>query len=191
LQLNQFAPQSTLLEPNWISGHQLKLCRVPADIHDWLLDRGSLTARLKKACKHEFRVRLVDQGWGRVLHSEGVLLGMRRGEVAVIREVELLIDGAPWVFARTAIPASSLHGPTKRLTMLGTKPLGEVLFADPRTHRVVMEIASLRPRHNLYQKAVKCLDEKPERVWGRRTLFQLSGSHLLVNELFLPAAGSA
>jgi chorismate--pyruvate lyase len=191
LLLNQFAPQSTLLEPNWISGRQLKLCRIPADINHWLLDQGSLTARLKKACKQEFRVRLVDQGWGRVLHSEGVLLGMRGGEVAVIREVELLIDGVPWVFARTVIPASSLHGPSKRLTMLGTKPLGEVLFADPRTHRMLMEIASLRPRHNLFTKAVKRLDTQPEQLWGRRTLFQLSGSPLLVNELFLPAAGSA
>lgn len=135
-------------------------------------------------------MRVVDQRWGRVLHSEGELLNMRRGEIAVVREVELLVDGVPWVFARTVIPASSLHGPNKRLTMLGTKPLGEVLFADPRTHRVVMEIASLRPRHNLYQKAVNHVETKPERLWGRRTLFELSGSHLLVNEIFLPELGS-
>lgn len=188
--MNRFAPQSTLLEPNWISGRQLKLRRIPTDISHWLLDRGSLTASLKKASKQEFRVRVVDQRWGRVLHSEGELLNMRRGEIAVVREVELLVDGVPWVFARTVIPASSLHGPNKRLTMLGTKPLGEVLFADPRTHRVVMEIASLRPRHNLYQKAVNHVETKPERLWGRRTLFELSGSHLLVNEIFLPELGS-
>jgi chorismate--pyruvate lyase len=190
LLLNQFRPQSTLLEPNWISGKQLKLFRIPTAISHWLLDRGSLTANLKKACKNEFRVRLVDQGWGRVLHSEGELLGMRRGEIAVLREVELLVDGVPWVFARTVIPASSLHGPTKRLTMLGTKPLGEVLFSDPRTHRVEMEIAALRPRHNLYKKATESLDIQPEQLWGRRTLFELSGTHLLVNELFLPSLGS-
>ncbi len=189
--MNQFAPQSTLLEPNWASGRQLKLCRIPAGIHDWLIDQGSLTARLKKVSKESFRVRLVDQGWGRALYSEGVLLGMRRGETAVVREVELLIDGVPWVFARTVIPASSMRGPSRRLTMLGTKPLGEVLFADPRTHRIVMEIASLRSRHNLYKKAVMGLDTKPEQLWGRRTLFQLSGSPLLVNELFLPRVGSA
>ena len=188
--MNRFAPQSNLLEPNWISGRQLKLRRIPTDIQGWLLDRGSLTASLKKACKHEFRVRLVAQGWGKVLHSEGDLLGMRRGEIAVIREVELQVDGATWVFARTVIPASSLHGPTKRLTMLGTKPLGEVLFADPHTHRVVMEIASLRPRHNLYKKAVGDMTSQPERLWGRRTLFELSGTHLLVNEIFLPTLGS-
>lgn len=133
---------------------------------------------------------MMEQGWGRVLHSEGALLGMRRGEIALIREVELLVDGVAWVFARTVIPASSLKGPAKRLAMLGTKPLGEVLFADPSTHRVVMEIASLRPRHNLYKKAIGNLPRQPEQLWGRRTLFELSGTQLLVNELFLPTLGS-
>ncbi len=190
MQLNQYVPQSTQLEPNWIRGRQLKLCRIPADIHDWLIDPGSLTARLKRVCKEEFRVRLVELGWGRALYSEGMLLGMRRGENAIIREVELLIDGVPWVFARTVIPASSLRGPAKRLTMLGTKPLGEVLFAEPHTERVVMEIASLHSRHNLFNKAIRSLDVQPERLWGRRTLFNLAGSPLLVNELFLPTLDS-
>jgi chorismate lyase len=190
LLLNKYVPQSTQLEPNWIKGRQLKLCRLPAGIHDWLVDQGSLTARLKRVCKDSFRVRMVSQGWGRALYSEGVLLGMRRGETAIVREVELLIDGVPWVFARTVIPASSLRGPAKRLTMLGTKPLGEVLFAEPHAERVVMEIASLHSRHNLFNKAVRSLDAKPEQLWGRRTLFNLAGSHLLVNELFLPTLGS-
>ncbi len=135
-------------------------------------------------------MRLVELGWGRALYSEGMLLGMRRGENAIIREVELLIDGVPWVFARTVIPASSLRGPAKRLTMLGTKPLGEVLFAEPHTERVVMEIASLHSRHNLFNKAIRSLDVQPERLWGRRTLFNLAGSPLLVNELFLPTLDS-
>ncbi len=184
--MNQFVAHSTQLEPNWIRGRQLKLRRIPGDIYDWLIDPGSLTARLKRSCKEDFRVRMIEQGWGRALYSEGILLGMRRGETAVVREVELVIDGVPWVFARTVIPASSLHGPARRLTMLGTKPLGEVLFADPHTSRVVMEIASLNRRHNLYNKAVRSLDRQPEQLWGRRTLFSLAGSPLLVNELFLP-----
>ncbi len=115
---------------------------------------------------------------------------MRRGEAAIIREVELLVDDVPWVFARTIIPASSLRGPAKRLTLLGTKPLGEVLFAEPHTERVMMEMASLNRRHNLFNKAVRNMGSQPEQLWGRRTLFNLSGSNLLVNELFLPTLGS-
>ncbi len=133
---------------------------------------------------------MVSLGWGRTLYSEGAILRMRRGEAAIIREVELLVDDVPWVFARTIIPASSLRGPAKRLTLLGTKPLGEVLFAEPHTERVMMEMASLNRRHNLFNKAVRNMGSQPEQLWGRRTLFNLSGSNLLVNELFLPTLGS-
>ena len=62
------------------------------------------------ACGSGFQVRLLRQGWGSPLYSEGRLLRMRRGEIAVIREVLLLCDELPWVFARTLIPIHSLRG---------------------------------------------------------------------------------
>ncbi len=188
--LNQYVSQSSLHEPNWIAGRQLRLSQVPIDTYDWLRDPGSLTARLKRACPGGFRVRLRRQEWGRPLYSEGRLLGMRRGNIAIIREVELLCNEVPWVFARTVIPVTSLRGPARRLTMLGTKPLGEVLFADPRTRRVVMEMARIDRRDNLFHSAITSLDREPDGLWGRRTLFHLDGSPLLVNELFLPALGA-
>ncbi len=187
--MNQYAPQSVRLEPNWVDERKLRLSRVPSDTNDWLSDHGSLTARLKCACSGTFRVRVRSQGKDNPFYSEGQLLGMRRGESAIVREVELLCDEVPWVFARTVIPVTSLRGPAKRLTMLGTKPLGEVLFADPRTRRVVMEMARLHARHNLFHTAVASLENKPTELWGRRTLFRLDGAPLLVNELFLPAVG--
>ncbi len=188
--MNRYVSQSALHEPNWIAGRQLRLSRVPTDIYDWLSDTGSLTARLKRTCTGEFRVRLRLQGRGRPLYSEGRILGMCRGETAIIREVELLCDETPWVFARTVIPVASLRGPARRLTMLGTKPLGEVLFADPCTRRVVMEMARIDKRDNLFHSAITSLDSEPDELWGRRTLFHLAGSPLLVNELFLPALGA-
>ena len=112
---------------------------------------------------------------------------MRRGEIAILREVELLCDEVPWVFARTLIPATSLRGPARRLAMLGDKPLGEVLFADPHMRRRTMEIAKLTPRHSLFSSATASLELPPAEIWGRRTLFLLAQSPLLVNEIFLPA----
>jgi chorismate--pyruvate lyase len=114
------------------------------------------------------------------------LLGIRRGETAIIREVELYCEQTPWVFARTLIPASSLRGPARRLTMLGNRPLGEVLFNDPHMRSGRREVARLLPRHPLFQAAVASLEQKPEEIWGRRTLFYLGGQPLLVNEIFLP-----
>ncbi len=154
---------------------------------DWLRDDGSLTAKLVRACNGRFRVRVLRQGWGRPLYSESRLLRMRRGETALVREVELLCAETPWVFARTLIPASSLRGPARRLADLGERPLGAVLFADPSMRRGATQIARLQPRHPLFAAATGSLEDQPAELWGRRTLFYLSGKPLLVNEIFLPA----
>lgn len=105
----------------------------------------------------------------------------------MVREVELLCHEVPLVFARTVIPAASLRGPAKRLTLLGERPLGEVLFADPRMRRGQMEVARLQPRHPLFGVATADLQQRPDEIWGRRTLFHLGDASLLVNEVFLPA----
>jgi chorismate--pyruvate lyase len=184
--LNQPALKSASNEPGWTGLDQIRRAQVPNGVEDWLRDPTSLTARLKRHCPHGFSVRLLHQGWGRPLYSEMRLLGMRRGEAAIIREVELYCGETPWVFARTLIPASSLRGSARRLTMLGSRPLGEVLFNDPRMRRGRREIARLQPRHPLFQAAVASLEQKPKEIWGRRTLFHLAGQPLLVNEIFLP-----
>jgi chorismate--pyruvate lyase len=159
---------------------------VPTGLEDWLLDRGSLTSRLLKASEGAFKVRLLHQGWGRPLYSESQLLRTRRAEAALVREVELLGHGTPWVFARTLIPASSLRGGARRLASLGDKPLGAVLFSDPSMRRGPIQVARLQPRHPLFAAATSHLQQKPAELWGRRTLFYLAGKPLLVNEIFLP-----
>ncbi len=185
--MTQFRTIKASLEPNWAALRRVRRSAIPDGVGDWLQDPGSLTARLKNTCPGHFRVRLLRQEWERPLYSETRVLGMRRGEVAFIREVELLCDETPWVFARTVIPARSLRGPARHLTLLGTRPLGEVLFADPRTRRGPMEIARLSPRHPLFAAATAEWAETPHEIWGRRTLFHLSGVPLLVNEIFLPS----
>ena len=183
------SPESSLsanLEPSWEGWRSCRRSAIPAGLCDWLQDKGSLTARLVKASDGDFRGRGMHQGWGSALYSEGRLLGMRRGETALVREVELLGRDTPWVFARTLIPASSLRGGARRLANLGSKPLGAVLFSDPGMRRGSTQIARLLPRHPLYGAATVSLANKPEELWGRRTLFYLAGKPLLVNEIFLP-----
>lgn len=178
--------QSANLEPTWESWQVIKHAAVPAGVGDWLCDTGSLTARLVKASDGNFRVHVMHQGWGRPLYSESRLLGLRQGETALVREVELLCHGEPWVFARTLIPATSLRGSARRLSGLGDKPLGAVLFSDPSMRRGVTQMARLQPRHPLYTAATSSLEHKPAELWGRRTLFYLADKPLLVNEIFLP-----
>lgn len=160
---------------------------MPDRVYNWLKDESSLTRRVVEACSGDFRVRLLHQGWGNVLTSERRLLEMRQAESAMVREVELLCSETPWVFARTLIPATSLSGGARRLAYLGDKPLGAVLFADPRTRRKRIQIARILPRHPLFSAAADHLDDKPEELWGRRTLFLFSAKPILVNEIFLPS----
>jgi chorismate--pyruvate lyase len=173
------------LEPSWNHWRTRGLA-LPAGVDEWLLDPGSLTRRVQAACHGRFRVRLLHQGWGRPLYSETRLLRLRRGEIAIVREVELLCEEIPWVFARSLIPASSLRGRARRLAHLGEKPLGALLFADPNLRRGATQIARLLPRHPLYGAATGHLKVKPRELWGRRSLFFYAGKPLLVNEIFLP-----
>lgn len=107
--------------------------------------------------------------------------------LTLVRDVELLCNEKPWVFARTLIPISSLKGSAQRLTQLGEKPLGAVLFYDPTVLRGATQITRLLPRHPLFDTASNHVDEIPEQLWGRRTLFYVEKRPLLVNEIFLPA----
>ncbi|MES9855829.1 MAG: chorismate lyase [Sedimenticola sp.] len=185
VQAEQYNPSR---EAQWAEWPHLRYTGVSSAIRSWLRDTSSLTARLKVASRGNFRVRLLSQGWGRPLYSESKLLGMKAREIAVVREVELLCDGLPWVFARTLIPASSLTGAARQLTRLGERPLGEVLFTHRQMRRGVTEMAKLTTRHRLFSEATARLDQRVESVWGRRTLFYLAGKPLLVNEIFLPGS---
>jgi len=174
-------------EPEWGDWRSQRLRDMPAGMRAWLLESGSLTRKIIQACgEGRFSVRLLHQGWGTPLDSERRVLDARRGMVTLIREVELLCDETPWVFARTLIPATSLHRSVRRLTRLGQRPLGAVLFSDPRVQRGMTQFTRLQSGHLLFQSACLNLDERPSNLWARRTLFTLSGRPLLVNEIFLP-----
>ncbi len=184
----RFSSLLTRQESVWQSRSLLR--HVPENIADWLFDQGSLTTKLVRACQHcgkgRFRVEVINQAWGRPLYSERRLLKMRHGEVAFIREVKLHCDDQSWVFARTLIPASSFRGAARRLAFLGDKPLGAVLFADPRTRRRQMQFSAMHLGNIVHDQAVDGSPGRRGDIWGRRTLFVYGGQPLLVYEIFLP-----
>lgn len=173
-------------EPRWAPARRWLRSAAPPPRWDWLLDAASLTRRLQLACGGQFHVRVLQQGWGRPLAGERRILGIRRGERAVIREVCLMCGERPWVFARTVIPVRSLRGAQRRLAHLGSKPLGAALFADPHLRRGEVEVAHIGPAEQVFARAVGAVPY-PEAVWGRRSVFWSQGRSLLVSEIFLPA----
>ncbi|MBU0500564.1 MAG: chorismate lyase [Gammaproteobacteria bacterium] len=173
-------------EPRWFLPGQGPGDAPPVGALDWLQDAGSLTQRLRAACGGVFSVHVRRQEWSRGYPGEAKLLGIKPFRAALVREVELRCNGRAWVFARTLIPISSLRGAARRLKMLGNRPLGAVLFADPSLTRGETQFVYLTPGQSLFESAVAGLSAKPDGLWGRRTLFHLAGKPLLVNEIFLP-----
>jgi chorismate--pyruvate lyase len=159
---------------------------IPATLSGWLLDTASLTLRLQQMCPGRFRVRVLSQAWGRPAQDEVRVLGMQRGRRAIIRQVQLLCDGRPWIYARTVIPITSLRGRLQRLAHLGTRPLGGVLFADPGMQRGGVELARIQAGQALYTADRRHLRQRPVEIWGRRSVFRLDNKPLLVSEIFLP-----
>jgi chorismate--pyruvate lyase len=174
------------LEPRWQAHTPSARHDAPLDLLDWLLDPASLTSRLQQTCAGQFRVEPVSQLWQRPMLNEAQALGVRPHERCFVREVRLLCDDRPWVFARTVIPVRTLTGPRRRLSRLGKKPLGAVLFADPSMQRSGIEIAKLLPGQALFARATADLPKQPATIWGRRSAFYLNHKPLLVSEIFLP-----
>ena len=174
------------LEPHWQAHTPLAHHGAPLELLDWLLDPTSLTSRLQQTCEGQFRVEPVSQLWQRPMLDEAQALGMRPHERCFVREVRLLCNDRPWVFARTVIPVRTLTGPRRHLSRLGTKPLGAVLFADPSMCRSGIEIAKLFAGQPLFARATLGLPNQPEAIWGRRSAFFLNNKPLLVSEIFLP-----
>jgi chorismate--pyruvate lyase len=174
----------------WREARCLPAGEIPREVACWLLDRGSLTRRLQQACSGRFSVKLLGQAWQRPLHEEARLLGLDPQQWVLTRQVLLMCDGVPWVYARTVMPRHTLVGRLRRLADLGTRPLGATLFADPSMRRGPVQVAQLAPGQGLHRLVVEAAAEcAGQPVWGRRSVFRLSDKPLLVYELFLPRVG--
>ncbi|HUO44075.1 MAG TPA: chorismate lyase [Burkholderiales bacterium] len=159
-----------------------------AKLRHWLIDRGSLTARLGRRCGH-FEVRLLRQSYSSPLRDERRMIALRGGMRCMVREVALECDGRPVVFAHSVLARRGLRGPWRMVAGLGQRPLGAALFADPNIDRHRLHFRRLRSGNALYRcvDVDNLLDRPAAALWARRSLFVSRGARLLVTEVFLPA----
>lgn len=176
-------------QARWRVKRQLIHDKPPPELGCWLFDPGSLTRRLQLACEGRFSVQVLAQTWRRSLPSEARALGIRPSDYALERQVLLLCDNTPWVYARTLIPHRTMVGEQRQLACLGNRPLGAFLFANPAMEREEMEVACLKVGDRFFHMATAHLEAQPAQVWGRRSLFRLAKRPLLVYEIFLPEIG--
>lgn len=162
---------------------------VPGAYASWLETPGSLTARLRTVSTR-FRVLRLAEGWGRAHRDECETLAIAAGEPVWLREVLLLCDEEPVVFAHSVVVAAELNGPWRSLRRQGSRPLGDSLFSGGRPHaaaRSPLSFARLARNHPLHRGAVRALGQSLPAMWARRGLHRRAGTPLVVTELFLPA----
>jgi chorismate--pyruvate lyase len=166
-----------------VAGWRFRAERPDAQALAWLLDPGSLTARLVSLAGRDFRVRITGLGWQRPTRMEARELGMPLHERALVREVVLEGFGEPWVLARSVIPRRSLAGRNRQLRRLGNRPLGAFLFRDPTLQRRAVRFTRLAAGAGVGSLG----SASTHTCWGRRSTFILRGQPLIVAEFFLPA----
>ena len=151
----------------------------------WLIDKGSLTARLQQRYS-QFAVKPVAVKYAKPIRDEAALLHFPVYKAALIREVLLIGDNQPVVFAHSVLPRTSLRGAWNGLGRLGNKPLGATLFANPKVKRTPLEYKKLPRQHPISMRVAEHLQTSPKTLWARRSIFSLNCARILVTEVFLP-----
>jgi chorismate--pyruvate lyase len=155
----------------------------------WLIDHGSLTQRLQAKSKH-FNVRALRLNRTKPQIDEAKILKIPQQQSALLREVLLLDQEQPLVFAHSVLPDKSMRGAWLGLSRLGNKPLGAALFSDPQVTRTPLQYKKINRQHALYRQAIKHLETPPLTLWARRSVFQLNSAFnrhvIMVTEVFLP-----
>lgn len=172
-------------QPIWHQALHRKVSGVPSALGAWLLNSDSLTLRLQQASGGQLGVRVLNQSVQLPGLSERQALGLPPRRRALVREVVLFGRDTPWVYARSVLPLTTLTGPLRKLRHLDSRPLGELLFNDPTMTRGELEWACISADKSAALAPQLPLYEEP--VWGRRSVFRLSGKPLLVCEIFLPS----
>lgn len=151
----------------------------------WLIDNGSLTASLK-ARYAGFALRPILLKNVKAFTDESALLGLKANQHVLIREVLLMGNNQPVVFAHSVLPTTSLRGAWNGLGRLGNKPLGATLFANPKVKRTRLTYKKLPRHHPISMRLAVHMQMAPKAMWARRSVFSLNCAKILVTEVFLP-----
>ncbi len=163
--------------PLWLNAAQLAATPTALERH-WLFDQESLTQRLTTLSQNHFSVLPLEQGWANLRDDECLALQVPLHSQGWVREVFLLGNQQPWVFARSVAARSALQDSGLDLQTLGSRSLGELLFSDNAFQRGELEACRypadwLPPQHH------------DEQLWARRSCFRRGELAVLVAEVFL------
>lgn len=152
---------------------------------DIFFDAGSMTKKIKELSNDQMSVTVLDHSWQKPHESERKILS-QQNVWGIGREVVLSGINVPWIYARSFFPMDVVKAHGQQFTGLGQRPLGEILFSDPRISRSDYSIACLLPGHREYQVAADAFKLYPEFMWARRSQFYLPSGAIVLLEVFSP-----
>jgi len=170
--------------PTWKNHPSAQINRLPAELQSWLQETGSLTKRLRGLYGAQFGVSVLFHQHKPATIDECRLLALPPAHYQLIREVLLHADGKPLVLARTILPAATIEVAHRNLSHLGSKPLGEVIFAYPDLERRQRQFSCAQT--NVWSSSLQAQLAVNQATWGRRTVYAIHKQPLLVAEFFLP-----
>jgi len=142
---------------------------VPPRLRSWIGLNSSMTRALQQYVGDDIRVRVLREGTGSLLPDEARALGSAR-RIGHVREVALQTDDRVWLLART-VYFRRTHGERHALRSLGTRPLGELLFAGGVPRWSLRECATLPTHAPLFALIRRAGGRVRPPCWTRRTVF--------------------
>lgn len=173
------------MSPVWHSVSSADLPAISPPLKAWVLDSGSMTARLKSVC-NTFHVEVLFHDWVAIDSQDAVILNLDQSQKVIKREVLLYCDNQAWMYARTIFPESLVHALGDKIIHLSDRPLGELLFAHQQSRRGEFEISELNKGDPFFEESLRVSQQKAKHLWARRSVFSLPEGSLLLTEVFLP-----
>ena len=152
----------------WISFEKMSILLVNENIKSWLIEKGPITKRIKS--EESFKLNLIKDEISAVNDSEKKFLEETSDNIKV-REVILLGNNIPRVYAKSLIPIRTIENGFSRLGELGTKPLGDILFEKEIFEKTDVVYAQFQDKDSIF--------------WGRKTKYIVKNMPLSVMEVFL------
>ena len=171
--------------PHWTKTRNGIRQNLPSNVQSWVFETGSLTQRLRAHFGNRFGVKIRLQHWHKPFIDEQRLLNLPPAQYTLIREVLLHADGIPLILARSIIPEATINIAQRNLSHLGTRPLGEVIFAYRDLQRLSLEFTQVPS--SAWCKESKNAFNLQQPIWGRRTVYAIPVQPLLVSEFFMPS----
>ena len=138
------------------------------EILSWLNEAGSITSRIKSFSN--FKLKLLKDGPGEVDIIEDDLI-ISNYEENNIREVILLSNEEPLIYAKSIIPLETIRLGLGILGNLKENPLGDILFSNPE----------IKKKHMLFAK----FESNKKIFYGRKGIYTVKGYPFSVCEIFL------